>query len=77
MSNKREVVFYSTELSVPYEDVKSEMLIKDDLLHRAISNYASELTRDGKEIWLIEDNIIVTESGYKFCIYRDMLEEDN
>ena len=77
MSNKREVVFYSTELSVPYEDVKSEMLIKDDLLHKAISNYASELTRDGKEIWLIEDNIIVTESGYKFCIYRDMLEEDN
>lgn len=73
-ASNRSVVFYSTELSVPYEEVKKEMLIKDELLNRAISHYASELTKGGIEIWDIQDNIIVTESGYKFCIYKDMIE---
>ena len=75
--SSRKVVFYSTELSVPYEEVKSEMLVKDDFLNKAITAYASELTRDGLEIWLIEDNIIVAEDGYKFCIYHDMIETEN
>ena len=75
--SSRKVVFYSTELSVPYEEVKSEMLVKDDFLNKAITAYATELTKDGLEIWLIEDNIIVAEDGYKFCIYQDMIETEN
>ena len=77
MSNKREIVFYSTELSAPFDDVKEEMLIKDDILNKAITAYSVELSRKGIETWVIKDNIIVTEDGYKFCIYKDMLEQES
>ena len=73
-ASKSSVVFYSTELSVPYDEVKQEILTKDEFLNKAISRYATELTKEGIEVWSIEDNIIVTESGYKFCIYKDTVE---
>lgn len=73
-ASKRSVVFYSTELSVPYDEVKQEILIKDEFLNKAITHYAAELAKEGIEVWSIEDNIIVTESGYKFCIYKDTVE---
>lgn len=73
-ASKRDVVFYTTELCVPYEEVKKEIQTKDELLNKAIANYASELTKEGIEIWDIQDNIIVTESGYKFCLYKDTVE---
>lgn len=74
-NKKREIVFYSTELSVPYEEVKREMTIKDEFLNKAVCNWVSDLTKENIECWLIEDNIAVTETGYKFCIYRDMIGE--
>ena len=51
-ASKRDVVFYTTELCVPYEEVKKEIQTKDELLNKAIANYASELTKEGIEIWV-------------------------
>lgn len=73
-ASKRNVVFYSTELSVPYDEVKQEIQLKDEFLNKAITHYAAELAKGGIEIWDALDNIIVTEDGYKFCLYAEVIE---
>lgn len=57
------IAFYKVPLKVDYEQLKEVILDNNELLNDALNQYLEEIA-DNIEIWLVENNIAVTEIGY-------------
>ena len=57
------ITFYKVPLKVDYEQLKEVVLDNNELLNDALNQYLEEIS-DKVEIWLVENNIAVTEIGY-------------
>jgi hypothetical protein len=63
------VLIYDVPLKEDLNKVK-QSLSDDELLKEAIEAYAEELISQDIEVWEYEDNMIVTEDGYKIAVYE-------
>lgn len=74
MPTQVNVIFYSTPLTEKLEDMKAALL-DDPILHEAIKWYSNELKKEDIETFMIDKNMIVTESGYKFALREETVKE--
>lgn len=65
-----EIQFYKIPLSERIEEIR-KTTFKNDILHKAIVEYSEELAQDNIETWVVENNMIVTESGYIVALFKD------
>lgn len=69
----REISFFEISLSAPYEALKN-LILDDKVLTEKMLEFSNKLKKDNIETFKIDRNMIVTESGYNFCIYSDDID---
>lgn len=70
-----DVIFYSLPLNIKYDHVRQNLWVDDKYINTAAQRYSEELNDSGVEIFKVENNIIISESGYIIGVTEEIAKE--
>lgn len=76
----KRIVTWSASIDVPFESVK-RLMVDDKILNKEMDDYITKLHETNStlpkskkvEIFHRENNVLVTEKEYIFCLFDDMI----
>lgn len=74
MEETVDIIFYVISYSIKKEII--EPMILDDILLEAIAiEYAEEYTKEGKEVFKVDRNVLYTEEGYIILLRKEDVDK--